>query len=57
MRVTTVLPQNKTHCILIKQDANLRPFQQKVFQVIGLKLGKNAKKVKAKRPQEEKAEM
>jgi len=56
-RVTTVLPQNKTHCILLKQDANLKPFQRKVFQAMGLKLGKNAQKVKTKRPQEEASEM
>ncbi len=56
-RVTTVLPQNKTHCILLKQDANLKPFQRKVFKAMGLKLGKNAKKVKAKRPQKEESDM
>ena len=56
-RVTTMLPQNKTHCILLKQDANLKPFQRKVFKAMGLKLGKNAKKVKAKRPQIEESEM
>ncbi|MCY4170726.1 MAG: IS1634 family transposase [Bacteroidetes bacterium] len=57
IRITTVLPQNKTHCILLKQDANLKPFQRKVFKAMGIKLGKNAKKVKAERPQEELPEM
>ncbi len=50
-RITTVLPQNKTHCIL--QDVNLKPFQRKVFKA----MGKNAKKVKALRPQKEAPEM
>ncbi len=56
-RITTVLPQNKTHCILLKQDVNLKPFQRKVFKAMGVKLGKNAKKVKALRPQKEASEM
>ncbi len=50
-RITTVLPQNKTRCIL--QDVNLKPFQRKVFKA----MGKNAKKVKALRPQKEASEM
>jgi len=52
-RITTVLPQNKTHCILLKQDVKLKPLQRKIFQAMGLKLGKNALKIKAKRPPQE----
>ena len=52
-RVTTVLPQNKTHCILLKQDAKLKPFQREIFQAMGLKMGKYAQRIKAKRSPEE----
>ncbi len=40
-RVTTILPQNKTHGILLKQDARLKPFAQNVFKAMGLRMGKN----------------
>ncbi len=48
-RVTTILPQNETHCILLKQDARLKPFAQNVFKAIGLRMGRNVQKIKAKR--------
>jgi len=56
-RVTTILPQNKTHCILLKQDAKLKPFPQKVFKAMGLRLGRNVQKIKAKRSIEKDEEM
>ncbi len=49
-RITTMLPQNRAHCILLKQDANLKPFQRKVFKAMGMKLGKNAKKSESTTP-------
>ncbi len=55
MRVTTVLPQNKTHCILLKQDRDLKPFQRQIFQAMGLKLGRNTQRIKTKRPKTESA--
>ena len=55
-RVTTVLPQNKTHCILLKQDADLKPFQRKVFQAMGLNTGNYTRRIKAKRPPKEDAD-
>ena len=57
MRVTTVLPQNKTHCILLKQDQDLKPFQRQIFQILGLPLGNNTQRTKAKRPQKKDAEV
>ncbi len=39
-RVTTVLLQNEIYCILLKQDAKLKPFAQKVFKAMGLRLGR-----------------
>ena len=50
MQVTTVLPQNKTHCILLKQDRDLKPFQRQIFQIMGLPLGRYTQRRKAKRP-------
>ncbi len=32
------------------QDANLKPFQRKVFKAMGMKLGKNAKKIETTMP-------
>ncbi len=55
-RVTTVLPQNKTHCILLKQDADLKPFQRKVFQALELNTGNYTQRIKAKRPKKEDAD-
>ncbi len=52
-RVTTVLPQNKTHCILLKQDADLKPFQRKVFQALELNIGNYTQRIKTKRPKKE----
>ena len=56
MRVTTVLSQNKTHYILLKQDQDLKPFRRRIFQVIELPLGNNTRRTKAKRQKEENAE-
>ena len=56
-RVAAVLPQNETYCILLKQDAKLKPFAQKVFQAMGLRLGRNVQKTKAKCPTEKEEEM
>lgn len=56
-RITTVLPQNKTHGIVLKQDATLKPFQRNVFKAMGLKLGKNTHRMKTKRLPKEDAEM
>ena len=50
MRVTTVLPQNKTHCILLKQDQDLQPFQRQIFEAMGMKLGNHTQRIKSKRP-------
>ncbi len=51
MRVTTVLPQNKTHCIVLEQDRDLKPFQRQIFQIMGLPLGRYTQRRKAKRPE------
>ena len=56
LRVTSVLPQNKTHAILLKQDQDLKPFQRQIFQAMGLKLGRNTQRIKAKRPEKENTE-
>ncbi len=56
-RVTTILPQNKTHGILLKQDARLKPFAQNVFKAMGLRMGRNVQKIKAKRLPEKDEEM
>ena len=40
-RVTTVLPQNDTYCILLKQNRDLKPLQRQIFQAMGLKLERN----------------
>ncbi len=56
-RVTTILPQNEIYCILLKQDAKLKPFAQKVFKAMGLRLGRNVQKTKAKRPTEKDEKM
>ena len=53
MRVTTVLPQNKTHCILLEQDRDLKPFQRQIFQIMGLSPGRHTQRRKTKRPQKE----
>ena len=55
-RVTTVLPQNDTDCILLKRDRDLRPLQRQIFRAMGLKLGRNTQRMKAKRPPKEGAE-
>ena len=55
MHVTTVLPQNKTHCILLKQD--LQPFQRQIFEAMGLKQGNHTQRTKSKRPQKIDPEM
>ncbi|MYE63481.1 MAG: hypothetical protein F4X29_09325 [Rhodothermaceae bacterium] len=56
-RVTTLLPQNKTHGILLKQDARLTPFARNVFKAMGIRLGRNVQKIKTKRPLEKDEEM
>ncbi len=56
-RVTTVLPQNKTHCILLKQDQDLKPFQRQIFQIMELPLGNNTRRIKAKRKKKEDAKV
>ncbi len=49
-RVTTVLPQNATHCTLLKKDQDLKPFHRKVFRAMGLKTGTYTRRMKARRP-------
>ncbi|MDE2645934.1 MAG: IS1634 family transposase [Bacteroidota bacterium] len=56
-RITTILPQNKTHCIELKQDATLKPFPREVFKSMELKLGKNTEKKKVKRLPKKDVEM
>ena|GEM_PF-1985138 len=50
LRVTTVVSQNKTHGILLKQDQDLKPFQRQIFKAMGLKPEQNTQRVKVKRP-------
>jgi len=47
-RITTVLPQNDTHCILLKKDADLTPFQREIFGAMDLKLSNYTHRQKAK---------
>ena len=56
-RVTTVLPQNATHCTLLKKDEDLKPFQRAVFRGMGLKISTYTRKMKAIRPSKENSTM
>ncbi len=56
-RVTTVLPQNATHCTLLNKDEDLKPFHRKVFRAMGLKTNTYTRRMKARRPSEEHVNM
>ena len=56
-RVTTVLPENESHCLLFHQDRDLKPFQRKLFQIMGIPLDNHTLRRKVKRPKKETPEM
>ena len=49
-RITTVLPENKDTCILLKKDTDLSPFQRQIARIMGLKPDNHTYKTRTNRP-------
>ncbi len=49
-RITTVLPETKDRCILLKQDTDLSPLRRHIAQIMGLKPHRYTKKERTQRP-------